>query len=328
MEGYPNYENPYGNGDYEVVYEDAYAYQNCEVVYHDAYAYPIDTNALEDAYTDYGGVYNSTDAYGDADSEEAYYDAQDSVEGTAISGNLCDSQVAQSSESQQQSSSLDTLQASLIAYAVLELREGVRQTFSTLVPRVTAVCPSVVSKYSHSAYLTQPCVSKASEARLSASNTSVEGSVNAESSAVAMQLSGLQGSREAVGQSDIFEECSNQSTDTNTQSCSNPHESVQPTPSIYAYRAYKRTRSHSWSGFSYKAMVSTHTQTESEQVDRHMDDESGFDDTNNSFGQDNSFDSPSPVEPTTSHVRSYAEVVRAAIDSRERVTSKNSLALG
>jgi len=73
-------------------------------------------------------------------------------------------------------------------------------------------------------------------------------------------------------------------------------------------------------------MVSTHTQTESEQADRHMDVESGFDDTNNSYGQDDSYNSP--VEPTTGHVRTYAEVVKGAIEPQERVIPKNSLALG
>jgi len=130
-----------------------------------------------------------------------------------------------------------------------------------------------------------------------------------------------------VEQSDIFEQqVYPQSSDTNAQAFNDPHESVQPTPSIHASREYKRTRSYSWSGFSYTTMVSVHLQTENDQVDPQVDSESGFDDTTNSFGQDDSLNSP--VEPTTSPVRTYAEVVRGAIDSQIRVTPKNSLALG
>jgi len=326
MDGYSNYENTYGNGEYEEAYEDAYAYEDCEVVCDDAYSCANEYGALDDAYTDYSRVHTGIDAYGDADYDEPYYDALDCVEITAVSGNLCESQVAQSSEAQQQSPSLDTLQASLIAYVVSELREGIRQTFSALVPCVATVYPSVPCTHPYDAYLTQPSVSKANEARLFTPSTFVEGSVNSQTTPVAMPLSSLEISREAVEQSDIFEEeLSHQYADTNTQSCNSPLESVQPTPPIHASRRIKRKRSYSWSGFPYKTMVNSHTQTENDQVDPQVDSESGFDDTNNSFGQDDSL--TSPVEPTTSNIRTYAEVVKGAIDSQERVTSKNSLAL-
>jgi len=202
---------------------------------------------LEDAYTGYGGVYNRTGAYGDADYDEPYYDAHVSVKGTAISGNLCDSQLAQSSEVQQQSSSLGTLQASIIAYAVSELHEGIRQTFSALVPRVTAIYPSVLSTYPCNAYLTQPSESMANEARLLIPSTYAEGSVNPQTTSVVMPPSGTEVSHEAVEQSYNSElEVNPHLTDANEHSCALTHQLPQPTPSTQVSQTFRRTRSYSW----------------------------------------------------------------------------------
>jgi len=332
MERYSYTEDAYGNGEYLEAYDDAYAYEDYEEVYDEVYGCTPNCTALDGACTDYREAYTSANVYGDTEYSEDYHDAQDSLDSLAMHGYALGTPVAQANKAYHQPSSLDALRistaVSTVSFVASEMRACLRQAFSECAPHTIVAYPAVPSVYPNAPYMTQPSVSQASQARPLEPSAYSVGSVNAQTCEVVSPPIGVEVSREAVEQSDISPEVVNlQLPHLNAQSCILQQQSPQPTPSSSASRTFIRKRSYSWSGFSCTTMVSTHTQTENIQLDPQVDTESGFGDanTNDSYGQDSSFDSP--VEPTTMHIRTYAEVVKGVTDSKKRVHSKNSVAL-